>query len=126
MPQKYGYRANQVQSARLFVCQICRAKPTVWTWSDLHGEALCTKCGTPYQLLQYDSDGKLLDVPPIINVRADWVPVLEQYWGERQTFMGLGTFMSGRHYPECVEGQEKFWAWVDVHRDIVPAEEQAN
>ena len=125
MPQKYGHRANEVQSAQLLVCEICGANPIRWTWSDKHGEAMCTRCGTPYQILQRDSNRKLLpDATPRINIKKEWIPVLKRYWGEKQAFMGLGTIMIWRDYPECAAGQKKFYAWVDAHEEIVPLEKE--
>ena len=128
MAQKYGGRANAVKSAWRFECLICRSNPTTWTWTDLHGEAVCVKCGTPYQLLQYaeTGDGKrqLEDKPPRINIRDEWLPVLIQYWQERQAFMGLGRIMIDRQYPEFIVGKEKFYAWCDAHEDILPSRKE--
>jgi len=120
MPQKYGSIANSAPSASGFTCIICGASPTTWTWSDQHGEAMCTQCGTPYQLLQRDENKNLIDAPPRTNVQEKWIPVLKQYWQETQRFTGLGAIMIWRDYPECVTGQRMFYEWVDEHSEIVP------
>ena len=120
MVQKYGHLANQVECAQNFTCLICEASPTVWTWGDVYGEAMCMKCGTPYQLLQQDDDGKLLDTPPKINIKEEWIPILEQYFQETEEFTGLATIMTERDYPECIEGQRKFYEWLDQHPEADP------
>ena len=83
MPQKYGHLANQVDDAQSFTCLVCGANPTSWTWGDLHGEGMCVRCGTPYQLLQYEKDengvDQRLDAPPKLNIKESWVSVLKQY-----------------------------------------------
>lgn len=124
MSQKYGHQANTVPEAQHFTCLICGASPTRWTWSDKHGEAMCTQCGTPYQLLQYEGEKgnrKRIEGPPRINIKGDWLPILLQYWEETHRFAGLGAMMIARDYPECVEGQRRFYDWVDDHPDLIPA-----
>jgi hypothetical protein len=120
MTQKYGHLANQVECAQNFACVICETSPVTWTWGDVHGEAMCVNCGTPYQILQRDEEGKLLDLPPILNIKGEWISVLEQYYQETEAFTGLATIMIGRDYPECIEGQRKFYAWLDEHPEMVP------
>ena len=121
MAQKYGSMANGAPNASGFTCLICETSPVSWTWSDAHGEAMCTKGGTPYQLIQRDEDKNIIDALPSINITEKWVPVLKQYWQETQRFTGLGTIMIWRDYPECDAGQEAFYRWVDEHPAVVPA-----
>lgn len=126
MPQKYGAMANAVPGSRDFTCVVCGDNPPTWTWSDLHGEAMCIKCGTPYQLIQYeevDGERKRLDAPPKINIKPGYIPILKQYWEETKKFTGLGTIMIGRDYPECVEGCKAFYKWLDAHKELIPSEE---
>lgn len=127
MTQKYGHLANQTQQEP-FTCLICETEPVCWTWGDIHGEAMCTQCGTPYQLLQYtdkDEDGNRtrIDAPPRLNIKESWIPLLKQYWTETKAFTGLASIMIWRDYPECEKGQEKFYAWLDEHKDLIPVEE---
>lgn len=120
MPQKYGYMAN-AHRKKDFVCIICRTQNPYFNWSDLHGEGMCDICGTPYQLLQYDKGGKLIeDAIPKINIKKSWIPLLIKYWEEKHTYMGLGQTMTFSPYPECKEGQEKFYAWIEEHKDLIP------
>ena len=126
MTQKYGHLANAVESSGGFTCLICEASPASWTWGDLHGEAMCTRCGTPYQLLRYEKDAagvdQRLDVPPKLNIREDWVPALKRYWEETRAFTGLATIMLPRDYPECVAGKRRFNQWLKAHPEMQPAE----
>jgi hypothetical protein len=124
MTQKYGHLANQVDGAKEFCCEVCGVSPVTWTWGDLHGEAMCVRCGTPYQLLQYEKgeDGKEhgVDRLPKLNIKPEWVPVLQQYWQETQQFTGFATIIIPRDYPECVEGKRKFDAWLEEHPEVMP------
>lgn len=125
MPQKYGHLANEVPEVQSFTCLVCGVNPTRWTWGDVHGEAMCVQCGTPYQLLYYEGkkgNRKRIKGPPRINIKESWLPILKQYWEETRQFTGLGGIMIARDYPECVKGQELFYAWVDQHSDLIPRE----
>lgn len=126
MTQKWGHLANTVEPSAGFTCLICGLSPANWTWGDAHGEAMCRRCGTPYQLLQYEKDengeNHRLDVPPKLNIKEDWVPVLTRYWEETQAFTGLATIIIPRDYPECVEGKSKLYDWLDAHPEVQPAE----
>lgn len=127
MPQKYGHLANAVPEAQSFTCLVCGASPARWTWSDQHGEAMCIQCGTPYQLLHYEGkkdSRKRIEGPPKIKVKKSWLPILKQYWEETRQFMGLGTIMIARDYPECVRGQELFYDWLDQHPGLIPEEDE--
>ena len=118
--QKYGHLANDVKTAQEFTCEICEAFPVCWTWGDVHGEAMCTVCGTPHQLLQYDEERNRLDLPPKININEEWIPVLKQYWQETKQFTGLATIIIRRDYPECLKGRRKFNERLDEHPELVP------
>lgn len=119
--QKYGHLANEVAEGRDYTCLICGDDPVQWTWGDAHGEAMCVKCGTPYQLLQYDEDRqRIAGVSPKPNIEESWIPILKAYWEETHNFIGLATIMMWRDYPECEEGQRKFYAWLDEHPELMP------
>ena len=126
MPQEYGHLANLVPTPE-FVCEICGG-PAHFSWTDYHGEAYHVRCGAPYQLLQYEPkgpDGKLgkaIDAPPKLKISQTWLPVIKQYWNETHEFMGLGTYMILRDYPECARGRERLDAWLDLHPELIPPE----
>lgn len=45
----YDLRANREPTAKDNTCVVCGAHPVTYQWSDLSGEAMCTRCGCPYQ-----------------------------------------------------------------------------
>lgn len=119
--QKYGHLANLVEEGKDFSCHICGDNPTQWTWGDVHGEAMCVKCGTPYQLLQYDENKKRIKgESPKLNIKEKWILILKAYWDETHNFTGLATVMILRDYPESEEGQRKFYTWLDEHPELIP------
>lgn len=121
--QKHGHLANMVKEGGEFICLVCEASPVSWTWGDVHGEAMCVTCGTPYQLLQYDENKRRVEgVPPRLNIKENWLPILKRYWEETRAFTGLATIMIWRDYPECEEGQSNFYAWLDEHSELIPEE----
>jgi len=123
MPQQYGWMANQAVKHE-FRCQVC-GKSTGFNWSDLHGEAMCNTCGTPYQIIQYNEDKTRKDAPPRLNLKDEWVSVAQEYWNETHTYMGLGTIMIARDYPECIAGKEKFYDWVEQnHSELLKPKER--
>lgn len=121
--QKYGFMAS-TEVNNDFICEICGETNKGFNWSDYHGEGMCNICGTPYQIVQYDENNKRLDIPPKIKIKPEWIPVLSQYWNETKKYMGLGTIMIGRDYPECVEGRQFLNEWLDNHKDLIPKEKE--
>lgn len=112
MTQKYGHEANK-HVPKDFECEICGDQPPTVTWVDLHGEAVCTNCGTPYKVIHYDEDGNRVDKPPTITIKKNWIPILEEYWEKTGEFMGLGNIMNYDQYPRFREACKKFNEWVE-------------
>lgn len=81
---------------------------------------MCLQCGAPYQLLQYGEDDKRLNVSPKLNIKPDWIDTLKAYWEETKHFMGLGTVLIARDYPECVKGKRRFHSWLERHPELRP------
>jgi hypothetical protein len=97
-------------------CEICDDAIS-YEWTDLHGEAICWRCGTPYQLYQYDENKKRIpDAEPTINIKDEYIPMLKQYWNENKKHMGLGTYLGKPKYPEK---HHAFFDWLDTQE--VPA-----
>lgn len=115
--QKHGQMANQVVEEP-FTCLICE-EVEGFNWSDLHGEGMCNKCGMAYMLLE---DGKR--ITPKINVKEEWISVFKKYWEETHKYMGLGTIMIARDYPECIEGLEALDKWLEEHPELIPEKEE--
>lgn len=110
--QKYGQMANRVAEPD-FACQVCN-ESAGFNWSDLHGEGMCNRCGTPYNIKEK---------PHQINIREEWIPVFKTYWEETREYMGMGQIVVWRDYPECERGRRKFYEWLDEHPDLVPEKE---
>ncbi|HZW04265.1 MAG TPA: hypothetical protein VFF68_10085 [Anaerolineaceae bacterium] len=97
-------------------CQICESDPAGFQWTDLHGEAICSTCGTPYQILQYDENKKRIEAEPKINIKAEYIPWMQRYWQETKRFMGLGTYM---RIPRP-DDYDAFMSWMDKNCTIEP------
>jgi hypothetical protein len=120
--QKYGHMANTAVRDP-FTCEVCGLSPASFNWSDYHGEGMCNQCGTPYLLIRYEGEGadkKRVEGPPTISIKPEWLPVLKRYWEETKAYMGLGTILIERDYPECVRGRKAFHAWCDAHPELLP------
>ncbi|KKM77485.1 hypothetical protein LCGC14_1369580 [marine sediment metagenome] len=119
--QKHGLDASQ-QTRNGFTCQICSESSAGMNWSDQHGEGMCNRCGTPYQLIFYDENENRVEKPPRINIEENWLPVLKQYWEETQQYTGLGTILISRDYPEAVTGQAALDKWLGEHQELIPSD----
>jgi len=111
MPKKgivndYDLMANQEKSAHGQKCRICDAEPVVFQWSDYSGEAMCHRCGCPYQLKwgsdQQRTDGKY----PYLNLKEDFIPAAREYWAETQKFVCYGWMLGAR------QGVAELTAWL--------------
>ena len=111
MVQKYGHMANQAVN-ETFPCVVCEDQEPTFSWTDYHGEGYCVKCGTPYQL----SGGNEGDVLPKINIKKEFIPVLQRYFKETGLGNGCGSFMIVRDYPDQIEDKTKFDEWMSEHK----------
>lgn len=119
MSQKYGYLANQEINREQGVspCLVCDDKDPHYSWTDYSGEAYCTRCGTAYQLKW--GDLKEGESYPRINIEAEWIPVLRDYYAETHQLNGSGTYLSFC-YPEQAKGNEQFNEWFDANKEKYP------
>ncbi len=114
----YDLWANREVSAQENVCVVCGADPVRYQWSDYSGEAMCTECGTPYQLKWGSEEQKAEGAYPYLSLKDEWVPVVKRYYEETREFAGLG-MMLGRPPP----GYQEFSLWVDKqYPDGIPGE----
>lgn len=111
----YDLWANREPSAREQRCVTCDAYPMTFQWSDYSGEAMCTRCGTPYQLMWGSERQEAEGNYPYLNLKPDWLPVLKRYWHETERFTCLGRMMGG-----SLPGLKSFYDWVDA----LPSEER--
>ena len=103
----YDLYANREESSVGVTCAICGREDTQFQWSDYSGEAMCTQCGCPYQLI---TEGN-----PYLNIEQEHLPVLRQYWEETGQFVCYGSMLGyapgvkefnywlNKNYPELCE-----------------------
>lgn len=112
----YDLMANAEPSAKGQTCAICGDSPMRFQWSDYHGEGMCQKCGTPYQLRAGSEAQKEEGAYPYINLDERWVPVVREYHEETGAFACLGQ-MLGR-----APGREEFFEWAqERHPELFDA-----
>lgn len=108
--QDYDLMANAEPAAKVApACEVCGSSPVMYQWADYSGEAMCTRCGTPYQLKwgtpEQVAEGKY----PYLNLMPSWVPIVREYYEQTGRFTCLGRVMGH------ARGLEEFYAWVDAH-----------
>ena len=92
----YDLEANEEEIAQNKKCKICGEHPMRFQWSDYSGEAMCTKCGCPYQLKWGTTEQQTEGHYPYINMKKDFIPIAEQYWLETGNFTCYGLMMGPR------------------------------
>lgn len=114
----YDLHANREPSAKGNRCVVCEVQPMSYQWSDYSGEAMCTRCGTPYQLKWGSAEKQEEGAYPYLNLAEKWVPVVKEYWESERRFTCLGIMMLG---PK--PGTREFGAWVERnHPDMLEDE----
>lgn len=104
-------------------CITCDS-PLFFRWTDHHGVGVCSKCGTPYAIYQYDENNKRLDVPPACCLRESGQALAKRYWAEMKDWVFPGAFdmgfLGGRNttYSGATRAQiHKFNEWYDAQKD---------
>jgi len=105
----YDLLANQEESAQGQTCIVCGANPVRYQWSDYSGEGMCTQCGTPYQLKWGSDEQKEGNAYPYLDIKEEWVPIIQAYWNETKKWTYFGTSMSGN------PGLDEFHEWAKQH-----------
>lgn len=114
----YDLMANREQSAQQQKCAVCDASPVTFRWSDYSGEAMCVRCGCPYQLKWGSEEQQAKGAYPYMQLRPEVVPVIRRYFAETGRFTTLGLMMGPS--PGLAELND----WIDAHRadpDVVAA-----
>lgn len=102
----YDLMANAETSAKGTACVVCGDSPCRYQWSDYSGEAMCCKCGTPYQL-KWGSDEQVAEGKyPYLNLNPKFVPIVREYHAETKAFTYLGCGLGDR------PGLKKFYEWL--------------
>ena len=107
----YDLRANDEPSAQRSdtVCAICDAVNPTFQWSDYSGQAMCMKCGCPYQLKWGSDDQKDQGNYPYLGLLPECLPAIRDYWKETHRWTCFGMMLD--HRP----GLSEFTAWCKMH-----------
>ena len=105
----YDLMANMEQSATAQKCRICGRFPMSFQWSDYSGEAMCTQCGSPYQL-KWGSDEQIEEGDyPYLNLRSEFIAPIKAYWDKTNQFVCYGRMMGSK------PGRVEFSEWMEKH-----------
>ena len=105
----YDLMANQETSATNQTCAICEASPMTFQWSDYSGEAMCTKCGCPYQLKWGTEKEQAEDKYPYLNLNSEFISVAKEYWNETHKFVCYGLMIGPK------PGYKEMVTWIKKH-----------
>jgi hypothetical protein len=110
----YDLMANQEKTAKDRKCVICGSYLMIFQWSDYSGEAMCSKCGCPYQLKWGTEEQQKEGNYPYLNLMKKGIPIIKEYWEQRKVFTCFGT-MLGR-----APGMAAFNHWLEInHPEII-------
>jgi len=92
----YDLMANREPSANKVTCAICGKSPVTFQWSDFSGEAMCSRCGCPYQL-KWGSDAQEKEGKyPYLNLSENFLPIAQEYWNKYNKFVCYGRMLDAR------------------------------
>lgn len=97
-------------------CKICGSGFS-WVWTDTHGVAQCCTCGTPYRIYHYGDDNERIDAPPEMQVKEEWVPVLQAYWKENHRPMPGGHSFPGGQELASRDDIEAWNEWTEKNAE---------
>lgn len=115
----YDLWANKERSAQGVTCAVCDTPNTRFQWSDYNGEAMCTTCGCPYQLMN-GTDAQIAEGKyPYLSLLDTFVPVARKFWKEMRVWVHYGQSFSRedgfdvlnpwieKHHPELIRSDER-------------------
>jgi len=113
----YDLHANKELSAQNQTCVVCGDSPMRFQWSDYSGEAMCCKCGCPYQL-KWGSDQQISENKyPYMKLRGDFLLVAKEYWEESGKFVCYGMMLGPK------PGMRQLVDWLRLrHPEFLPKE----
>ena len=106
-------------------CETCDNEATRFAWTDTHGIAQCTTCGTPYMLIHYEgkqgsADRKRVEKPLESIVDDAWKPILRRYWQESKRVIPSGCSFPGGQELANDQDKESFSRWCKSHAELLP------
>lgn len=105
----YDLMANAEESASGHKCACCDAHPMTFQWSDYSGEAMCMRCGTPYQLKWGTNEQQAEGKYPYLSLKPEYVPIVREYFAATGRWTCLGAMLGPR------PGLAEFYEWLDIH-----------
>lgn len=93
-------------------CAVCDEQPICVAWTDTHGVAQCTRCGTPYRVIHYEDD-KRVDKPMEVQLKPEAIPIRRRYWAEHQRPMPGGFSFGPREQTQEVATRADFDAYKE-------------
>ena len=110
-------------------CETCSIEPASFAWTDTHGIAQCTTCGTPYMLIHYEGeqgspDRRRVKKPAESIVDETWKPILRQYWEECKRIIPSGCSFPGGQELATNADHRAFSDWCTAHEEIIPKREE--
>lgn len=103
----YDLRANDEPTAKNNTCELCGASPAQYQWTDLYGEAMCVRCGCPYQLKGGTEAQEEEGNYPYLNLSDSFLPVAREYWQKTKKFVCYGHVIVGHR-----QGVAEFVSWL--------------
>ncbi len=94
-------------------CEICDKEEMTVAWTDLHGVAQCSQCGTPYTIYHYDHNGQRFWAPPRCLVKDTYKQTCRRYWTERRRPMPSGCSVPGGQEIASIEDTTTFYEWLE-------------
>lgn len=114
----YDLYANKESSARNQVCAVCGTENMTFQWSGYSGEAMCTKCGCPYQLKwggeKREKEGKY----PYLNLKENCIPIAKEYWEKTHQFVCYGRMLGPK------PGFSEFITWAKENYPVMSFSEK--
>ncbi len=96
-------------------CQICESENMSFVWTDTHGIAQCSRCGTPYRILHYE-DEKCVEKPPKITIKDQYIPAFRDYWNAFHRRIPSGHSFPGGQELASHGDAKQFYDWMKENR----------
>ena len=105
-------------------CETCDKPEMSFSWTDTHGVAQCTTCGTPYRLLHYDDAKQRIEKGPESIVAERYKPILRDYWSQYKRIIPSGCSFPGGYELASQEDTEHFGRFFNERADMVRDERE--
>lgn len=89
----YDLMANMEDSAVGQTCRVCGDCPMGFQWSDYSGEAMCMKCGCPYQLKWGSDKQEEKKKYPYLRLSKEFIPIAQEYWKKKEKWVCYGCML---------------------------------